>query len=152
MDSVDYELRPKIMQRSVWQWAAVDGALGSNIQSYMNYRGRRFRRGGIGSLWPFPWAQTGDITFTAKVTSTRGRTATSTSNDQCAFLAWAALFFSNPKPWRSSDAGCKEPKKGTYARLFKSGVSYSSLDSQNSVTLKGPRVYPKGGRCPLIQA
>ena len=60
-------------------------------------------------------------------------------------MAYTAPVFVAPDAYRSDDLGAKN-QKGTYARLL-SGVSYSGLDSQNSVTLKG-RVYPKGGTVP----
>ena len=120
---------------------SVAGALGSSIAAYEIYGGGWYLASSSASYGPF--AQTGNITFTARVTDSRGRTATRTVSINV--LAYAPPSFSNPEAWRSSDTGAKN-QKGTYARL-KSGVSYSSLDSQNSVTLKG-RVYPKGGTVP----
>ena len=70
---IDHELRPKLQQRSVWQWAAWPG-LGSSIQSY-EITGAGFSAATSSAAFG-PFAQTGDITFTAKVTDTRGRTAT----------------------------------------------------------------------------
>ena len=120
---------------------SVAGALGSSIQSY-EIAGAGFSAAASSAAFG-PFVQTGDITFTAKVTDTRGRTATSTVTINV--LSYGPPAFSNPEAWRSSDAGVKN-QKGTYAML-KSGVSYSSLDGQNAFTLKG-RVYPKGGTVP----
>ena len=90
-----------------------------------------------------PFSQTGDIVFTAVVTDTRGRTATSSVT--ISVLAYSPPSFSIPEAWRSNYDGVKN-QKGTYVRL-KSGVSFSSLGEQNEVTLKG-RVYLKGGEAP----
>jgi hypothetical protein len=120
---------------------SVAGALGSSIQSY-EITGAGFSAA-ASSVAFGPFAQAGDITFTAKVTDSRGRTATRTVTINV--LSYGPAAFSNPEAWRSSDVGVKN-QKGTYARL-KSGVIYSSLDGQNAVTLKG-RVYIKGGTSP----
>ena len=120
---------------------SVAGALGSGIQSY-EITGAGFSAATSSAAFG-PFAQTGDITFTAKVTDTRGRTATRTVTINV--LSYGPPAFSNPEAWRSSDAGVKN-QKGTYAML-KSGVVYSSLDGQNSVTLKG-MVHIKGGTVP----
>jgi hypothetical protein len=117
------------------------GALGSTIAAYEITGGGWSANTAASTFGPFP--QAGDIVFTAKVTDTRGRTVTGTVT--ISVLSYGPAAFSNPEAWRSSDAGVKNGK-GTYARL-KSGVIYSSLDGQNSVTLKG-RVYPKGGTAP----
>jgi hypothetical protein len=123
------------------EMGSVAGALGSSIQSY-EITGAGFSAAAASAAFG-PFAQTSDITFTAKVWDSRGRTATRTVSINV--LSYGPAAFSNPEAWRSSDAGVKN-QKGTYARL-KSGVIYSSLDGQNSVTLKG-RVYPKGGTVP----
>ena len=120
---------------------SVAGALGSGIQSY-EITGAGFSAATASAAFG-PFAQTGDITFTAKVTDTRGRTATRTVTINV--LSYGPPAFSNPEAWRSSVAGVKN-QKGTYCRL-KSGVAYSSLDGQNSVTLKG-MVHIKGGTVP----
>jgi len=121
--------------------ANAAGALGSTIES-CEITGGGWSGGSAGETFG-PFAQTGNITFTAKVTDSRGRISTDTVT--ISVLSYVSAAFSNPEAWRSSDAGAKN-QKGTYARLF-SGVNYSSLDGQNSVTLKG-RVYPKGGTVP----
>ena len=120
---------------------SVAGALGSGIQSH-EITGAGFNAATASAVFG-PFSQTGDITFTAKVTDTRGRTATRAVTINV--LSYGPPAFSNPEAWRSSDAGVKN-QKGTYARL-KSGVVYSSLDGQNSVTLKG-MVHIKGGTVP----
>ena len=117
------------------------GALGSGIQSYEITGGGKSAAASSATFGPF--SQTGNITFTAKVTDTRGRTATRTVTINV--LSYGPPAFSNPEAWRSSDTGTKN-QKGTYARL-KSGVSYSDLSGQNAFTLKG-RVYIKGGMAP----
>jgi hypothetical protein len=117
------------------------GVLGSSVASY-EITGGGFSAASLEATFG-PFSQAGDITFLAKVTDTRGRTATRTVTINV--LSYGPASFSNPEAWRSSDVGVKS-QKGTYARL-KSGVSYSSLNGQNSVTLKG-RMYPKGGTVP----
>jgi hypothetical protein len=117
------------------------GALGSAIAAYEITGGGWSANTAAATFGPF--AQAGDIVFTAKVTDTRGRTVTGTVT--ISVLSYGPPAFSNPEAWRSSDAGVKN-QKGTYARL-KSGVVYSSLDGQNSVTLKG-MVHIKGGTVP----
>ena len=117
------------------------GALGSTISAY------KITGGGLNvsadAAQVDPLMSAGDITFTGEITDTRGRKASGTVT--ITVMAYTAPVFVAPDAYRSDDLGAKN-QKGTYARLF-SGVSYSSLNSQNSVTLKG-RVYPKGGTVP----
>ena len=115
--------------------------------SYSPITGYSITGGGIsssaasGTFGPFNLS--GDVVFTAKVTDARGRTAT--RQVAINIMPYTAPAFSSPEAWRSSDAGVKN-QKGTFAML-KSGVVYSSLGGQNSVTLKGV-VHIKGGTVP----
>ena len=119
----------------------AEGALGSTIAAYKITGGGLNVSAGAAQIDPLMSA--GDITFTGEITDSRGRKASGTAT--ISVMAYTAPVFVAPDAYRSDDLGAKN-QKGTYARLF-SGVSYSSLDSQNSVTLKG-RVYPKGGAVP----
>lgn len=115
--------------------------------SYSSLATVRITGGGIdvyawsGTFGPFNYS--GDIVFTATAVDTRGRSA----SRQVAIniMPYSAPAFSTPEAWRSNYDGVKN-QKGTYVRL-KSGVQYSSLEGQNSATLKG-RVYTKGGVAP----
>lgn len=117
------------------------GALGSTIAAYKITGGGLSVSAGTAQIDPLMSA--GDITFTGEITDSRGRKASGTVT--ITVMPYTAPVFVSPDAYRSDDLGAKN-QKGTYARLF-SGVSYSGLDSQNSVTLKG-RVYPKGGVVP----
>ncbi|NCB36768.1 MAG: hypothetical protein EOM58_12095, partial [Clostridia bacterium] len=117
------------------------GALGSTISAYKITGGGLNVSAGAAQIDPLMSA--GDITFTGEITDSRGRKASGTVT--ITVMPYTAPVFVSPDAYRSDNLGAKN-QKGTYARLF-SGVSYSSLDSQNSVTLKG-RVYPKGGTVP----
>lgn len=119
----------------------VAGAYGSSIVAY-ELTGGGFSAGNYTAAFG-PFAQTGEIIITARVTDSRGRKGEKTA--AITVLPYGAPGFSAPEAWRSAFDGAKD-QKGTYARL-KSGVSYSSLGGQNAVTLKG-RVYPKGGVAP----
>ena len=123
------------------EMGSVAGALGSSIASYEITGGGKSAAASSATFGPF--LQTGDITFTAKVTDTRGRTATKTFTINV--LAYGPPAFSNPEAWRSNYDGVKN-QKGTYVRL-KSGASFSTIGGENAVTLKG-RVYLKGGAAP----
>ncbi len=115
--------------------------------SYSPITGYSITGGGIsgsaasGTFGPFNLS--GDVVFTAKVTDARGRTAT--RQVAIEIMPYTAPAFSSPEAWRSNHDGVKN-QKGTYVHL-KSGASFSSLEEQNAVTLKG-RVYIKGGEAP----
>lgn len=119
---------------------AVSAAAGS----YSSLSSVRITGGGIdvyassGTFGPFNYS--GDIIFTATAVDTRGRSAS--RQVAISVMPYSAPAFSTPEAWRSNYDGVKN-QKGTYVRL-KSGASFSSLDGQNAVTLKG-RVYLKGG-------
>lgn len=139
---------PETIEGYVQGYSGVDvaingaaGALGSTIAVY------KITGGGLNvsadTAQIDPLMSAGAITFTGEITDTRGRKASGTAT--ITVMPYTAPVFVSPDAYRSDNLGAKN-QKGTYARLF-SGVSYSSLDSQNSVTLKG-RVYPKGGAVP----
>ena len=117
------------------------GALGSTVAAY------KITGGGLnvsaGTAQIDPMMSAGDIAFTGEITDSRGRKASGTVT--ISVMAYTAPVFVAPDAYRSDDLGAKN-QKGTYARLF-SGVSYSGLDGQNSVTLKG-MVHIKGGTVP----
>ncbi|NCB35701.1 MAG: hypothetical protein EOM58_06625, partial [Clostridia bacterium] len=117
------------------------GALGSTIAAYKITGGGLNVSAGTAQIALLMSA--GDITFTGEIMDSRGRKASGTVT--ISVMPYTAPVFVSPDAYRSDDLGAKN-QKGTYARLF-SGVSYSSLYNQNSVTLKG-RVYPKGGTVP----
>ncbi len=125
----------------------VSLAITAAAGSYSSLATVRIMGGGIdvyawsGTFGPFNYS--GDIVFTATAVDTRGRSA----SRQVAIniMPYTAPAFSSPEAWRSNFDGVKN-QKGTYARL-KSGASFSSLEEQNGVTLKG-RVYLKDGEAP----
>ena len=117
------------------------GALGSTISAYKITGGGLNAADDTAQLSPITIS--GSITFTGEITDSRGRKASGTVT--ITVLPYNAPVLMGPEAWRSNVDGSKN-QKGTYARL-KSGISYSSLNSENSAALKG-RVYPKGGVAP----
>lgn len=122
----------------------VSLAVSATAGSYSSLASVRITGGGIdvyawsGTFGPFNYA--GDIVFTATAMDTRGRSAS--RQVAISVMPYSAPAFSTPEAWRSNYDGVKN-QKGTYVRL-KSGASFSSLEGQNAVSLKG-RVYIKGG-------
>lgn len=115
---------------------SVAGALGSSIQSY-EITGAGFSAAAASAAFG-PFTQTGNITFTAKVTDTRGRTATRTVTINV--LPYTPVSGVNLTAYRS-DALKAADDEGAYATLRGRRV-FSSLDGQNAGTIKG-RVYEK---------
>lgn len=115
---------------------SVSGALGSGIQSY-EITGAGFSVASPSAAFG-PFAQTGDITFTAKVTDTRGRTATRTVTINV--LPYTPVSGVNLLAYRSNGSMISDDE-GAYATLRGRRV-FSSLDGQNAGTIKG-RVYEK---------
>ena len=117
------------------------GALGSSIVSYEITGGGKSAATSSASFGPF--AQTGDITFTAKVTDTRGRTATRTVTINV--LPYTPVSGVNLLAYRS-DGSKVADDKGAYATIRGRRV-FSSLDGQNAAVIKG-RVYEKDTTAP----
>ena len=115
---------------------SVAGALGSSIQSY-EITGAGFSAATSSAAFG-PFAQTGDITFTAKVTDTRGRTATKSVSINV--LPYTPVSGVNLLAYRS-DGSMVADDEGAYATLRGRRV-FSSLDGQNAGTIRG-RVYEK---------
>lgn len=115
----------------------VAGALGSSIASY-EITGAGFSAAASSAAFG-PFGQTGDITFTSKVTDSRGRTATRTVTINV--LPYTPVSGVNLTAYRS-DALKAADDEGAYATLIGRRI-FSSLDGQNAGTIKG-RVYEKG--------
>jgi hypothetical protein len=117
------------------------GALGSSISAYEITGGGFSAAASSATMGPF--GQAGDITFTAKVTDSRGRTATRAVTINV--LAYTPVSGVNLTAYRS-DALKAADDEGAYATLRGRRV-FSSLDGQNAGTIKG-RVYEKDTTAP----
>jgi hypothetical protein len=117
------------------------GVYGSTIASYLITGGGFSAATASATLGPLPTA--GSITFSGKVTDSRGRTATKTVT--ITVQAYTKPTLLNQAIYRCLSNGTAD-SAGTYARLYAKNV-FSSIDGQNSVTLQG-RVYMKGATPP----
>lgn len=116
---------------------SVAGALGSSIASYEITGGGFSAAASSATMGPF--GQTGDITFTAKVTDTRGRTATRAVTINV--LPYTPVSAVSISAFRSDSSGAPDDE-GTYATLKGKRV-YSLLGGENTATISG-RVFEKG--------
>ena len=73
----------------------------------------------------------GTITVTAKVTDSRGRTATKTTT--FSVYAYAAPYFSSVESYRCNSSGTRDDVSGTYARI-KATFGRSTLNGSNNVS------------------
>ena len=113
------------------------GVLGSTIAAYEITGGGWNANADIATFGPFP--QAGDITFIAKVTDTRGRTATKSVT--IGIMPYTPVSAVSISAFRSDSSGDPEDE-GTYAALKGKRV-YSLLGGENTATISG-RVFEKG--------
>lgn len=115
----------------------ASGALGSTISAYEIIGGGW---SGDETLETFgPFSQSGDITFTAKVTDTRGRTVTGSVTINV--LPYTPVSAVSISAFRADSSGDPDDE-GTYAALKGKRV-YSLLGGENTATISG-RVFEKG--------
>lgn len=115
----------------------ASGALGSTISAYEIIGGGWSGDEALEAFGPF--SQSGDITFTAKVTDTRGRTVTGSVTINV--LPYTPVSAVSISAFRSDSSGDPDDE-GTYAALKGKRV-YSLLGGENSATIRG-RVFEKG--------
>lgn len=113
------------------------GVLGSTIAAYEITGGGWNANADIATFGPFP--QAGDITFIAKVTDTRGRTATKSVT--IGIMPYTPVSAVSISAFRSDSSGDHEDE-GTYVALKGKRV-YSLLGGENTATISG-RVFEKG--------
>lgn len=123
---------------------AINGAAGANGSTISSYK-----IVGNGSTFATSTASiatlnvSGNITFTATVTDSRGRTATKTVSINV--LAYAKPALSAPVSFRCTSAGAAD-SAGTYIKL-QTGSQFSTLNNENPGTLYY-RIYAKGSTAP----
>lgn len=123
---------------------AINGAAGANGSTISSYK-----IVGNGSTFATSTASiatlnvSGNITFTATVTDSRGRTATKTVSINV--LAYAKPALSAPVSFRCTSAGAAD-SAGTYIKL-QTGIQFSTLNDENPGTLYR-RIYAKGSTPP----
>ena len=115
----------------------ASGAQGSTITAYSITGAGKTVNAATGSFGPF--SSSGTITFTGKITDSRGRAATKTTT--VTVQAYAMPSLSGAVAYRCLSNGTKK-NSGTYV-LMKATSVFSSIDGQNTGTLQG-RVYMKG--------
>lgn len=115
----------------------ASGALGSTISAYEIIGGGWSGDEALETFGPF--SQSGDITFTAKVTDTRGRMVTGSVTINV--LPYTPVSAVSISAFRSDSSGDHDDE-GTYAALKGKRV-YSLLGGENSATISG-RVFEKG--------
>ena len=113
---------------------SVSAGSGATIRSYSITTSPNYGSGTASSLTSNLLTASGTVTFTAKVTDSRGRTATKTASITVRAYA-PPVFTATPTIYRCTSNGTRDDIEGTYARLTAS-FSYSSVNSKNSLTVK----------------
>ena len=107
------------------------GAYGSTIISYSIETNPSIGSANASSLLTGIVYRTGTINITAKVTDSRGRTATVTQSIY--IYPYSAPYFTDTTAYRCTSSGTRDEVSGTYAYL-KSYFTFYSLGNRNSVT------------------
>ena len=113
---------------------SVSAGSGATIKAYSITSSPNYGSGTASSLTSNLLTGSGTVTFTAKVTDSRGRTATKTASITVRAYA-PPVFTATPTIWRCTSNGTRDDIEGTYARLTAS-FSFSSVNGQNSLTVK----------------
>ena len=113
---------------------SVSAGSGASISAYSITSNPNYGSASASSMTSGLLTASGSVTFTAKVTDSRGRTATKTVSITVQAYA-APVFTATPTIYRCTSNGTRDDTEGTYARLTAS-FSYSSVNSQNSLTVK----------------
>lgn len=107
------------------------GAYGSTIRSYSITTSPNVGSSSAASYTTGLLYSSGTITVTAKVTDSRGRTATKTTT--FSVYAYSAPYFSSVESYRCTSSGARDDVGGTYARI-KATFGRSTLNGNNSVS------------------
>lgn len=113
---------------------SVAAGSGASITAYSITSSPNYGSAAASSMTSNLLTASGSVTFTAKVTDSRGRTATKTVTITVQAYA-APVFTATPAIYRCTSNGTRDDTEGTYARLTAS-FSYSSVNGQNSLTVK----------------
>jgi len=111
--------------------ASVSGTYGSTIKSYSITTSPNVGSATASTVTTGYLYQTGTITVTAKVTDSRGRTASKTTT--FSVYGYSAPYYSSVTVYRCNSSGTRDDTGGTYAYL---NVSFgcSTLSGSNTVT------------------
>ena len=93
------------------------GAYGSTIRSYSITTSPNVGSASAASYTTGLLYSSGTITVTAKVTDSRGRTATKTTT--FSVYAYSAPYFSSVESYRCNSSGARDDVGGTYARIIR---------------------------------
>ena len=107
------------------------GAYGSTIKSYSIETSPSIGSASASTLTTGILYKTGTITVTAKITDSRGRTATATTSLYIYY--YGSPYFTENIAYRCNSSGTRDDAGGTYAYV-KSSFSCYSLNGNNSVT------------------
>ena len=113
---------------------SVSAGSGASITAYSLTSSPNVGSASTSSLTTGLLTTAGTVTFTAKVTDSRGRTATRTATITVQAYA-PPQFTATPSVYRCTSGGTRDDINGTYARLTAS-FSFSSVNSRNSLTVK----------------
>ena len=107
------------------------GAYGSTIKSYSITTDPGIGSASSSSLTTSTIYKTGTITVTAKVTDSRGRSATKSTT--FSVYSYGSPYFSSIEAYRCTSSGARDEVNGTYARLLVS-FACSALSGSNKIT------------------
>ena len=111
--------------------SGATGAYGSTIKSYSITTEPSIGSASASSLTTSTIYKTGTITVTAKVTDSRGRSATKSTT--FSVYSYGNPYFSSIESYRCNSAGTQDDVSGTYARL-KVTFGVSALNGSNKAT------------------
>ena len=109
------------------------GAYGSTIRSYSITTSPNVGSASSASYTTGLLYSSGVITVTAKVTDSRGRTATKTT--AFSVYAYSAPYFSSVESYRCNSSGTRDDVNGTYARILAT-FGRSTLNGSNNVSCR----------------
>ena len=107
------------------------GAYGSTIRSYSITTSPNVGSASSASYTTGLLYSSGTITVTAKITDSRGRTATKTT--AFSVYAYSAPYFSSVESYRCNSSGTRDDVNGTYARILAT-FGRSTLNGSNNVS------------------
>lgn len=111
----------------------ASGAYGSTIRSYSITTSPNVGSGSAASYTTGLLYSSGTITVTAKVTDSRGRTATKTTT--FSIYAYDAPYFNSVESYRCTSSGARDDVNGTYARILAT-FGRSTLNGSNNVSCR----------------
>ena len=125
------------VKREVWKAKLATngaaGAYGSTIRSYSITTSPNVGSASAASYTTGLLYSSGTITVTAKVTDSRGRTATKTT--AFSVYAYSAPYFSSVESYRCNSSGTRDDVNGTYARILAT-FGRSTLNGSNNVSCR----------------